>query len=134
MTVAALQYDNSFNVERWLGRREEKHEINDDSSWKNRREQFRQAEIEDLAKHAEALANNLEANRDQINYVDAVEFFEMYERVLELKANTLSGGSPSGGSPYWQISEYSDEEIAAIREADKLDPDLAEYYKDLLGD
>ncbi len=36
--------------------------------------------------------------------------------------------------PYWAITEYTTEEINAIREADKLDPDLAEHYKDLLED
>ena len=37
-------------------------------------------------------------------------------------------------SPFWEITEYTTEEINAIREADKLDPDLAEHYKDLLED
>jgi hypothetical protein len=37
-------------------------------------------------------------------------------------------------NPYWDISIYTQEEINAIREADKLDPDLAEHYKDLLED
>jgi hypothetical protein len=36
--------------------------------------------------------------------------------------------------PYWEISIYTEAEINAIREADKLDPDLAEHYKDLLKD
>jgi hypothetical protein len=36
--------------------------------------------------------------------------------------------------PYWEISIYTEEEMNAIREADKLDPDLAKYYKDLLED
>jgi hypothetical protein len=36
--------------------------------------------------------------------------------------------------PYWEITEYTSEEINAIREADKLDPDLAEHFKDLLED
>ena len=38
------------------------------------------------------------------------------------------------GGPYWKISEYTKEELEAIRESDKLDPDLAEYYKDFLED
>ena len=42
--------------------------------------------------------------------------------------------TPRSLSPYWEITEYTDEEINAIREADQLDPDLAEYYKDLLED
>ena len=41
---------------------------------------------------------------------------------------------PRSLSPYWEISIYTEEEIDAIREADKLDPDLAEHYKDLLED
>jgi hypothetical protein len=45
-----------------------------------------------------------------------------------------SDGVPQPHDPYWQISIYTDAEIAAIREADKLDPDLAEHYKDLLED
>jgi hypothetical protein len=36
--------------------------------------------------------------------------------------------------PYWEFTEYTPDEINAIREADKLDPDLAEHYKDLLED
>lgn len=48
-------------------------------------------------------------------------------------ARRQAGGFPQG-SPYWQISEYTKEELDAIREADKLDPDLAEYYKDFLDD
>jgi hypothetical protein len=38
------------------------------------------------------------------------------------------------GGPYWEISVYTREELEAIRESDKLDPDLAEYYKDFLED
>lgn len=41
---------------------------------------------------------------------------------------------PRSLNPYWEISIYNEEEINAIREADKLDPDLAEHYKDLLED
>lgn len=41
---------------------------------------------------------------------------------------------PRSLNPYWEISIYTDEEINAIRQADKLDPDLAEHYKDLLED
>jgi hypothetical protein len=37
-------------------------------------------------------------------------------------------------SPYWQISDYTKEEVAAIRKADELPPILAEHYKDLLDD
>lgn len=48
-------------------------------------------------------------------------------------AKRHSDGFPQG-SPYWQISEYTKENLNAIREADKLDPDLAEYFKDSLED
>lgn len=55
-------------------------------------------------------------------------------RWLEDSRPATKEGGPRSLSPYWEISIYTDEEIDAIREADKLDPDLAEYYKDLLGD
>lgn len=38
------------------------------------------------------------------------------------------------GGPYWEISEYTTEELEAIRKSDELDPDLTEHYKDLLED
>ncbi len=43
-------------------------------------------------------------------------------------------GPPHAANPFWSTSVYTEEEIAAIREADKLDPILAEYYEDLLDD
>ena len=47
---------------------------------------------------------------------------------------TPKDDNPRSLDPYWEISIYTEAEINAIREADKLDPDLAEYYKDLLED
>jgi hypothetical protein len=47
---------------------------------------------------------------------------------------TTGDDTPHSLDPYWEISIYTKEEIIAIREADKLDPDLAEHYKDLLED
>lgn len=48
--------------------------------------------------------------------------------------SAVEGDAPRSLSPYWEVSEYTEEEVNAIREADKLDPELAEYYKDLLED
>jgi len=56
---------------------------------------------------------------------------EINERLLAEQENK---GSSHTASPFWEITEYTTEEINAIREADKLDPDLAEHYKDLLED
>jgi len=54
----------------------------------------------------------------------------------------LTGGSrsatkadgPRSLSPYWEITEYTAEEVATVREADELPPLLAEHYRDLLED
>lgn len=56
-----------------------------------------------------------------------------FRRVEGHKPST-EAGVPRSLNPYWKISIYTKEEINAIREADKLDPDLAEHYKDLLED
>lgn len=57
-----------------------------------------------------------------------------YIRWLKDPRPTTEENVPRSLDPYWEISVYTKEEINAIREADKLDPDLAEYYKDLLED
>ena len=54
----------------------------------------------------------------------------------------LTGGSrsaieadgPRSLNPYWEITEYTTEEIATVREADELPPILAEHYRDMLDD
>jgi hypothetical protein len=33
---------------------------------------------------------------------------------------------------YWEITEYTSEEFDALLEADRLTPELAEHYKELL--
>ena len=62
-------------------------------------------------------------------------------RVGETRFRRIDGHKPSSEengprslTPYWEISIYTEDEIRAIREADKLDPDLAEHYGDLLED
>lgn len=129
MTEAALWYSNTFNFERWREPRRKKRTTSSNPSWKHRHELSRLAELEDLARHAEALANDLKAGHVHLDHLSMVEFLDMHERVLKLRTGALDEVSS-----YWQISEYTDEELSAIREADKLDPDLAEYYKDLLED
>jgi hypothetical protein len=47
---------------------------------------------------------------------------------------TTEEGAPRSLDPYWEITEYTAEEFNAILEADKLTPEEAERYKDLLGD
>jgi hypothetical protein len=55
-------------------------------------------------------------------------------RLTEGSRLAAEEGGTSSLNPYWDISIYTQEEINAIRKADKLDPDLAEHYKDLLED
>ena len=47
---------------------------------------------------------------------------------------TVEEDTPRSLDHYWEVSIYTEAEIDAIREADRLDPDLAEHYKDLLED
>jgi uncharacterized protein YpmB len=36
--------------------------------------------------------------------------------------------------PFWEVTEYTEEEFNAYMEADELTPELAERYRDLLED
>lgn len=80
-------------------------------------------------KVVDAVAAQLNISRSQLRTMALAEFIERHGEGLKEHV-----GASSMDNPYWQISEYTDEEIDAIREADKLDPDLAKYYKDLLED
>ena len=42
--------------------------------------------------------------------------------------------TPRSLNPYWEITEYTTEEFNAFLEADRLTPELAEHYRDLLED
>jgi hypothetical protein len=42
--------------------------------------------------------------------------------------------APRSLDPYWEITEYTSEEFDALLEMDRLTPELAEKYKDLLED
>ena len=55
-------------------------------------------------------------------------------RLIEHLELVAEEGGPRSLNPYWETSIYTDEEINAIREADKLDPDLAKHYENLLED
>jgi len=46
----------------------------------------------------------------------------------------MEANGPRSLNPYWEITEYTTEEIAAVRETDELPPILAERYRDLLDD
>jgi hypothetical protein len=78
---------------------------------------------------ATALAAQLNITRSQLYSKALAEFIEKHGEVLESYAD-VSGTA----SDYWKVSEYTDEEFNAILEADRLTPELAERYKDLLGD
>ncbi len=47
---------------------------------------------------------------------------------------TTEDDGPRSLDPYWEITEYTTEQFNAFLEADRLSPELAERYKDYLGD
>lgn len=47
---------------------------------------------------------------------------------------TTEDDTPRSLDPYWEITEYTSEEVDALLEADRLTPELAEHYKELLED
>ncbi len=62
-------------------------------------------------------------------------------RVGETRFRRIGGSRPETEEdgprslhPYWQITEYTSEEFNAVLEVDKLSPELAEHYRDLLED
>jgi hypothetical protein len=46
----------------------------------------------------------------------------------------IQDDGPHSLDPYWEITDYTTEELNAFLEADELSPDLAERYRDYLGD
>lgn len=55
-------------------------------------------------------------------------------RWIEDPRPTNEGDRLRSLSPYWEITDYTTEEFNAFLEADRLTPELAEQYKDLLED
>jgi ribosomal protein S30 len=87
------------------------------------------AQRQSLAGHAEALANDLEVSVEWIYSMAVLELMESREGYPKEHADALRQASP-----YWQVQEYTSEELDALLEADQLTPELAERYKDLLED
>ncbi len=55
-------------------------------------------------------------------------------RLVEGSRSGTEEDGPRSLNPYWEITEYTTEEFNAFLEADRLTPELAERYKDLLED
>jgi hypothetical protein len=87
------------------------------------------AEREDLVKHAEALANELEVSVEWVYYMGLVEFIE-----TRIGGPREHGDALRRASPFWQTHQYTTKELDALLEADTFPPKMAERYKDLLED
>lgn len=133
MTEAALRYANSFNAVRWRSPHSEEINRSMHSGWEDPREKSRQVEIEELARHAEALANDLRlGSYNEFSYEAVIRLVETYRRA-QGAVDAQNESAPKANYP-WQIREYTKEEVDAFLEADELDSDLAERYRDLLED
>lgn len=84
----------------------------------------------DFMECAESLAEELNVPLDRLYFIALAGFFEKYEENLEAHADDLHTSSSS----YWEAGECTEEEFNAILEADRLEPELAESYKDSLED
>jgi hypothetical protein len=57
---------------------------------------------------------------------------EKFTKVYD--AEREGAGSSHAGGPFWEITQYTSEEFDALLQVDRLTPELAEKYKDLLED
>jgi hypothetical protein len=55
-------------------------------------------------------------------------------RLVEGSRSATEEDHPRSLNPYWDITEYTSEEFKALLATDRLTPELAEQYKDLLED
>jgi hypothetical protein len=87
------------------------------------------AEKEDLAEQVAALADDLDESVEWVYQMALIEFLEGHDKDVGSLADALRRSSP-----YWQAHEYSADELDALLETDRLSPEMAERYKDLLED
>lgn len=87
------------------------------------------ADRERLERLVDTVAAQLKLTRNQLKDIALAEFIEKHDESLKDSVDTLRADGP-----FWEISEYTEEEFNAFMEADQWTPELAERYKDLLED